>query len=201
MIAVYGGSFNPVTIAHMKIVESVLNIDEIHKIILLPLADNYGKPDLAKAIHRYNMLKLCFSDNRRVKISSLDMRTPEQLTTIEYMDIFAEIFDEQLAFVMGTDNLEHFTIWNDSEELLQKYYHVVIKRDEDDINKIVENDELLTKYKNKIIVIDNIGIDKETLMGMCATNVRSYFREGRFTDLDKCIVEDVKAYMMENKVY
>ena len=201
MIAVYGGSFNPVTIAHMKIVESVLNIDEIHKIILLPLADNYGKPDLAKAIHRYNMLKLCFSDNTKVKISSLDMRTPEQLTTIEYMNIFAEIFDEQLAFVMGTDNLEHFTIWNDSEELLQKYYHVVIKRDEDDISKIVENDELLTKYKNKIIVIDDIGIDKETLMGMCATKVRSYFREGRFADLDKCIVADVKAYMMENKEY
>ena len=46
LIAIYGGSFNPPTVAHENIARDILELPEIEKIIYLPVGDSYKKKSL-----------------------------------------------------------------------------------------------------------------------------------------------------------
>ncbi len=199
MIAVFAGSFNPVTRAHVKIVETVLNINEVGKVIVMPLNDNYYKQGLIEAKYRYNMLKECFKSYNKVELSTLDMDSDKQLTTIEYMDIFAEQYNEQPAYILGTDNFKHMSKWNDAEKLIEKYMHIVIKRDDDDLNKIIENDELYKKYKQKFIIIDNREFDINR--GISATKARDAIKDNDETTCRMCLTDEVVEYIKKNGLY
>ena len=41
IVAVYGGSFNPPTIAHERISKDILSLDNVDKFIYLPVGDRY----------------------------------------------------------------------------------------------------------------------------------------------------------------
>lgn len=199
MIAVFGGSFNPLTLAHMDTVKRLLSIDGVTKVIMIPLGNRYNKVDLEDATERYNILKLCYRDDKRVKVSSLDLMSKEQLTTYDYMGLLAELFDEELAFVMGADNFEVFTTWNDVGELIEKYHHIIINRNNKDLDLIIEKDELLRNNKDKFILIKE-GLNNEH-KDICATKVREAIRCGDDECLDKMICEDVKRYVKEKGLY
>ncbi|HCC06916.1 MAG TPA: nicotinate (nicotinamide) nucleotide adenylyltransferase [Clostridiales bacterium] len=199
MIAIYGGSFNPLTLAHMDVVEKVLNLDEIEKVILLPLSDGYAKEDLAPAWDRYELIKECYKNDSRVKISSFDIRSGKQLTTVEYMDVFAEILEDDLVFVMGADNLMDFPRWNDTDRLLKNYYHIVINRDNVDLEKIIENSELMKKYREKFILIKE-GIKVE-YSNISATRVRKCIADENYIELDKLVSKEAKEYIIKKGLY
>ncbi|OGO86485.1 MAG: hypothetical protein A2Y22_01250 [Clostridiales bacterium GWD2_32_59] len=199
MIAIYAGSFNPLTLAHMDVVEKVLNVDGVEKVILLPLSDGYAKEDLAPAWDRYELLKECYKNDRGVKISSFDIRSGKQLTTIEYMDVFAEIFDEDVAFVMGADNLMDFSNWNDADKLLEKYHHIVLNRDNADLEKIIEDSELMRNYRDKFLLIKE-GV-RVQYSNISATRVRGCIRDEYYTELDQLVCKEAKEYILKKKMY
>ena len=64
MIIVYGGTFNPPTVAHRKIAEVVVKGFNPNKFILLPVGDRYTwKDQFVPFEHRFNMLKLLFKED------------------------------------------------------------------------------------------------------------------------------------------
>ena len=63
MNIVFGGSFNPVTIAHEKIVNLILSKFPDAKVIILPVGNSYNKPKLVSFNDRMTMLNLVFKDN------------------------------------------------------------------------------------------------------------------------------------------
>lgn len=57
-IAVFGGSFNPPTVAHINLAKQVLEeMNEIEKVIFVPVSTKYNKKGLAPDEVRLNMLK------------------------------------------------------------------------------------------------------------------------------------------------
>lgn len=199
MIAVYGGCFNPPTIAHIKTVETMLKLKDMTKVIVIPLSDKYEKPGLASGTHRYEMMKLCFKNEPRVKLSSLDLRSSHQLTTIEYMEIYGELFDEPLAFVCGTDNLRYLSTWNDADKILRNYDVIIVKRDSESLEDIIDNDELLRKHKEKFITINDIGVD--TKLDISSTKARNCLKSCDDKGLQVCVTKDIAEYANKNGLY
>jgi len=159
IIAIFGGSFNPPTIAHIDLAKQILdNIENIEKIIFVPVSTKYNKQGLALDNDRFNMLEEVCKRLDNIEVSSIELDSPRQLYTIETLDMLQEQNkDKQICFIIGTDNLKKLETWHKADELLEKYKVIVLKRDNDDVGKIIKESIFLTKYKEAIINLENIN--------------------------------------------
>ncbi|MDD4193936.1 MAG: nicotinate (nicotinamide) nucleotide adenylyltransferase [Acholeplasmataceae bacterium] len=126
MILVYGGSFNPPTLAHQAILEKLKNLYPEAKIIVVPVGDDYRKSDLAPFFHRYEMVKLMISSLCDVVVSSIEGYHPFE-GTIETLNRLSKAYDH-LYVIMGEDQLSSISKWIRADELLNKYPFIIMKR-------------------------------------------------------------------------
>lgn len=158
IIAIFGGSFNPPTIAHIDLAKQILdNIENIEKIIFVPVSTKYNKQGLASDNDRFNMLEEVCKKLNNIEVSSIELDSPRQLFTIETLDILQEQNKEkQICFIIGTDNLKQLETWHKADELLKKYKVIVLKRNNDNVKEIIRESVFLSKYKASIINLENI---------------------------------------------
>jgi len=157
VIAVFGGSFNPVTLAHKKIIDRIKKLDEVTKVIIVPVSDKYEKKGLSTNVnHRIEMLKLVIEKD--IIISDFEARQDHQLKSLETLTHFKEEYNDDLALVIGSDNLEDFKNWYEPEKLMENFYLIVINR-QSDLGKIILSNPTLTKYKEKIIEINDLDLN------------------------------------------
>ena len=151
-IVVFGGSFNPPLNSHFAIAEQVLNqYKEVEKVILVPVNQNYPKKGLEKNKYRYNMLKMITDKNNKFLLSDIDMEGNKSLNTIEILRKVQKQFpDKQVSFIIGSDNLKELNTWKNSEELISNYKILVMERNNDKLEEIINQNELLKKYKENI---------------------------------------------------
>jgi nicotinate-nucleotide adenylyltransferase len=126
---VYGGSFNPPTMAHRKIVELLCKRDDANKVILVPVGDDYKKPYLAPFEHRFSMLEIMTNDLDNVVISTIEQHEKFQGTLSSLKKL--KIDFNPLSFVIGSDQIDDLPQWIDSEKLLKSYRFIIIQRDKD----------------------------------------------------------------------
>lgn len=193
---IFGGSFNPPLNSHFSIAQEVLNqFEDVEKIVFMPVSQKYSKDGLIENEHRYNMLKLVADKNSRFMISDLDFYGEESLTTIDILKGIRKQFPEnEICFLMGSDNLKDLHNWNRPEEIVSKYKILVIERDEDDIDEIIKNDRLLRCYKENFWKV-NKGIKSN----YSSTYVRSQLRKGK--SVRYLLPDEVFEYILANKLY
>lgn len=159
IVAVYGGSFNPPTIAHERISKDILSLDNVDKFIYLPVGDKYEKPELISSFHRLNMLEIMVNEIKKsginsIEVSDLEVKSKKLLYTIDSLRAIKDIYkDKDIAFVMGTDNLIDLENWEKPIELLEEFYFIVIERKNQNVEEILERFKFLKKYTNKFIIL------------------------------------------------
>lgn len=189
MIIVFGGAFNPPTIAHKEIYHLITKQLDVTKFIFLPVSKKYSKANLIDDYHRINMLEIMCEHLKNAIVSVMETEDEKFLGTYKSLLRIRGLFPKQtIAFVLGADNLEHLHHWKHAEKLLNDFLFIVIKRDQKDLKTIIESNPLLLKHKNHFTFIDHFE-----------SNVSStLFRE----TLDPYYVdEDVYHYIMKNELY
>ncbi|HOI85656.1 MAG TPA: nicotinate (nicotinamide) nucleotide adenylyltransferase [Acholeplasmataceae bacterium] len=126
MHIVFGGSFNPPTKAHVHIVKFLLNRFPQASVIVVPVGDDYRKPELAPFLMRMEMLTLAFQGENRVMISSIEDERGYQ-GTLRTLDDLSKHYQD-LHFVIGSDNISDLPNWINYRDLLAKYPFIVMKR-------------------------------------------------------------------------
>ena len=186
VIAVFGGSFNPPINSHTTLAKQIIEkCSNIEKLIFVPVSTKYQKLKLENDEHRYNMLKLICQKEDKLEVSNIEMMQNRQLYTIETLDLLKEQCGEnyEIWFVMGTDNLKEVDTWNSPERLLREYRIIVLEREDDKLEEIIKNNELLLKYKESLIKIEEIDKIKN------GENVEEF------------IDREVLEYIKNNKLY
>lgn len=165
MLIIYGGSFNPVTKAHEEIVQILKEQFKNADILLIPVnKDNYSwKNNLASNEDRFNMLNLVFDSNM---ISKFEFENKDYGGTYKLIEHFKQ-YDENVYFVIGTDNLIQMPMWLNYEKLLNCNF-ILFERHSDEIPynlvKKYKGDFKIIKYNNKISstkVRENVLMYKE----------------------------------------
>lgn len=139
-IGFFGGSFNPPTIAHLKIVETALEEFGLNKLVIVPMGDKYEKSELLSFDIRYEMLKNAFKGNKKIVISDMQKN---QLKKSYAIDTFKKINEKYNStknfFIMGLDNYTNISNWKCADELTNNYNYIVFKRDNIEVPKISKN--------------------------------------------------------------
>jgi len=189
MIVVFGGAFNPPTIAHKEIYHLIDKQIDLEQFIFLPVSQKYSKAHLVEDHHRINMLNLMIQDLDKAMVSNIETTDDHFVGTYQSLLRLQEAYpDQDIAFVLGADNLNHLDHWINAEKLLKEFRFIVVNRHHTSIEKRIEKNHLLTKYKDHFIILKDFDSNVSS----------SLFRE----TLDPYYVdEDIYHYIMKNDLY
>lgn len=185
MIIVYGGTFNPPTIAHEKIANLLIEKYKPRKFILLPVGDKYTwKDNFASFYHRKNMLKLVFKHSI-YEISTIE-NNDDFKGTYWALNNIRETYNCDVYFVLGADNIDKLDKWINYEELLREYKFIVLKRKGFNPFNILKD-----KYQKYVDNFNLIDIDLDISSSSFRNNPKQ-------TNL---INKEVYKYIKENNLY
>ncbi|MDE5977475.1 MAG: nicotinate (nicotinamide) nucleotide adenylyltransferase [Turicibacter sp.] len=155
MIVIFGGSFNPPTIAHYQIAKHILTQLDCDKFFFLPVHDEYPKKGLISSQHRLAMLELVCQKLSKTFVSSVEVESNKVLTTFETLTILkAQFPNQELAFVIGADNLVDLPNWVQFEELIRNYKLIVFRREDISVDDIIN--KKFQAFKDQFIVLDSL---------------------------------------------
>lgn len=196
VIAVFGGSFNPPINSHISLAKEIVEkCENIEKLIFVPVSTRYQKMELVNDEHRYNMLKLICENEDKLEVSDIELRHDKQLYTIETLSLIKEQYNNyDIWFIMGTDNLKELETWSKPEQLLSNYKILVLNREDDNLEKIIQNSDLLKRYRESLIQIN--GIEK---IDLSSTMIRDKLKKGE--DIKEYVPNYILEYIKENNLY
>lgn len=151
-IGIFGGSFNPPHNMHKNIALNLIKNKYLDNVIYVPTGNKYKKEGLINQSDRYNMIKLMIEGYDNLDVSNYEFN---KLTyTFETLDYFKNSYkNDDIYFICGSDNLKEITTWKNYDYILKNYKIIVIRRNNDDLNKITKD---LFIYSKNIIYITNI---------------------------------------------
>ena len=139
----FGGSFNPITKAHIDLILEAIDKYNLDKVYFVPMNDMYKKQGLLPLNVRSEMLKLALDDYLD-KMDIFLLNNDKEYKAIDSFKIIDSKFEkDERFFIMGSDNYKNIENWKDYEKL-KKYNFIVLDREnesktKDIISTIVRN--------------------------------------------------------------
>ena len=190
----FGGAFNPPTIAHEKLALEIAEKYNLDKVYFVPVGNFYNKKDLVDEKERFKMLKLISSD--KIDVLPIEFNMNKKLNTSEALELINnEYKNVDRYFIMGGDNLEKLSSWQNPENCLNGNKFIAIERGKK-ISNIIENDNLLNKYSKNIFTLEN-----NNLYTYNSTEVRNAIKEGKEDVIDKMLNKKVYSYIKIENLY
>lgn len=182
MKIVFGGSFNPPTIAHQKIISELSKIYD--EVILVPNGSGYERKNLDNYNHRVNMLRLITKDLNNITISDIEQTRKFNGTYLTLRDL------DHPVFACGDDCLKDLHTWKESKTLLEENTFLIFTRNlnKEQIFQFIKKDSFLSKYENKfdVLEIDYPDIASKDFRNSLKTSV---------------VTNDVLNYIEQNQLY
>ena len=159
-IVVMGGSFNPPTLAHYKLMREAIDALEADIGFFVPVSDAYLKrkmrhshpPVVLSPELRVKMLQSMCTDNR-MRVCEKEIGTIEPRTVPTLVELQEEYPDAELYFVMGADKLKLLTHLTEKRDFLKDFRVVLYSREGGAINDKLKGEGLLTPYLNHIVTL------------------------------------------------
>ncbi len=130
-IGIFGGTFNPIHFAHLRIVEEIRETFALSKVIFVPAATPPHKPiadDLSFA-ERVKMVGLAVQGNPYFTVSDLEGQREGKSYSIDTLRVFREKYPtDELFFIMGSDSFADFKSWKNYSAIFSCCNIVTISR-------------------------------------------------------------------------
>lgn len=128
----YFGSFNPLHNGHLIVAQHMLNSGYFDKIRFVVSPQNPFKKEngMLPEDLRLKLVTDAVADNPGFEVSKVEFGLPKPSYTIETVKHFLiENQQDELAIVMGSDNLEKLHLWKNIDELASLVnFHIYLRR-------------------------------------------------------------------------
>lgn len=180
-VAVYSGSFDPLHIGHLAILESLCAMGEFGAVYLVVSPQNPLKPS-EKSENAYARLsaareavsrhpELVSGPPTQVRVEDIEFFLPRPNYTISTLDALrAREPENEFTLVMGADSLCDIRRWKDWERILTDYGVIVYPRSGYDISELELNDK-----RYRIRIMDAPVVD------VSSTQIRELLSRGKDT--------------------
>lgn len=197
-IIVFGGTFSPPHLGHQLMVEQVLSATLDRGVVFdqlwfLPVGQHSFAKQFVGNKHRLAMLDLMkqsiYEKNpnlvEKIFTEKYELQNNEESQTFSTLEALAKRHPEhQLSFLIGSDNLGKFHLWNDYELMLSKYPFYVYPRVDFPFEPLYEG---------------MIALDGFPKIQVSSTQVRKAFLNK--TSLNNLLDAKVIEYIKENKLF
>ena len=123
-IGIYGGTFNPPHIGHIRAALVAVRALELDKLLVIPdrIAPHKEMPEgSATPMQRLQMLRLAFQDEPAVEVSDIELLREGKSYTVDTVSQLRQQYpDAQLVLLMGTDMFLSFDQWRDPDKILEQ---------------------------------------------------------------------------------
>lgn len=207
-IGIFGGTFDPVHIAHIELAKTIKKQFNLEKIIFIPTGNPPHKISrrITCAFHRINMLNLAIENEADFEVSDIEVTSSEHSYSVDTVSSLyeqsksasADNRPDEFFFIIGADNLADLTNWKDYKRLFSLCQFIVAKRpgtDEKDFDKAYSR---ATEQGARILVADIPEIN------IASTDIRFAFTYADRLDLSKVshgVCDKVRDYIIANNIY
>ncbi len=183
-IIVMGGSFNPPTIAHLRLLLAAVEAADAARGIFVPSSHTYVRIKMRRAKRpaevipdelRLEMLRAMAAEDPRLGVDDLEFHRTEKGYTYETMDaIQAENPDSELCFLAGGDKVEAIARWHRIREFLPRFTILMVRRDGEEPESAIEAHPFLRQYRDRFRMMEA----PDGLDGISSSALRDMLRVG-----------------------
>ena len=195
-VGIFGGTFDPIHIGHLIVVETIMDEFHLDKVVFIPAAVPPHKLDkqISPAKHRYMMTMLATCSNPRFQVSDMEMHRQGPSYS---RDTLAQLIEEhgrdtEFYFIVGADSVEKLHTWNRIDELLTMCHFIGASRPGcmPDMEKIAQRFGPLAE---KIHCLETPELE------ISSTEIRH--RVGQKRTIRYIVPETVEQYIYKEKLY
>jgi len=137
MIGIYGGSFDPVHLGHLKTATSIKNELDIERLFLLPCYQPVHKQSLNySSEQRLEMLSLAIQDFPELEIDTREiLREGSSFMIDTLIELVEEFNNHTICLIIGMDSFINFKTWKQWDEFADLVHMVVLPRSGDQPDK------------------------------------------------------------------
>ncbi len=206
-IGVFGGTFNPVHIGHIRGAISTYETFKLDKVLFLPTGiPPHKKDNVAAAEYRYQMLKMAIEGLEGFEVSRLELDSDTVNYTIDTIKQLMSLYpNDELFFMVGTDAFFYLELWKDYEELVSLVTFILMCRPEYDTTPVER------KYSNVVEFVEveecysyafkpgRVYIYKPPAFDISSSMVRDRVKKGGI--IRYLVPESVEKFIFEKGLY
>ncbi len=189
-IGLFGGTFDPIHLGHTLIAEWMLNYLDLTKVIFIPnkIHPFAKRENIIPAEERAEMIRLAIKDFPFFEMSTLEIERLGVSYTVDTIRTMIKDYpDAEIYYIMGEDNLDKFTLWKKSEEILKLARVVTFRR------RSGAKTSLPERYLDKMLRL------KSPYFDISSTDVRERIKKGE--KYQSLLYPQVYRYIMGNNLY
>jgi len=199
-IGIYGGTFNPVHIGHIRAAKYAIEALKLDKLLLIPNRTTPCKQgsDSVDPQQRLTMLRIAVSSCEKMEVSDVELtREGISYTFLTLQQLRCEYPDAELVLLLGSDMFCGIHNWKNADELLRNaHLGVFCRGGRKEAAAIQEQKERLEAMGASVQLLQNPVTDisstqlRRLLIFRCASpflpeGVEAYIREHGLYDTDK----------------
>jgi nicotinate-nucleotide adenylyltransferase len=187
-IGLFFGSFNPVHIGHLAIANYMLAFTKMTEIwfVVSPHNPFKKRQNMLSEADRLHLVNLAIENYPSYRSCDVEFRMPKPSYTIDTLVRLTEKHPQhKFALIMGSDNLEQFHKWKNSEAIIANYHRYIYPRPE-------TPPHLLEHIPNATVV-------HAPLMDISSTMIRRAIADGK--DLPFFLYDKVYQYIKDMHFY
>ena len=196
-IGIYGGTYNPPHVGHMRAAAHAISALELDRLLLIP---NGIPPHKKTAVespeghHRLKMLELSSRGMEKAQVSDLELRRQGKSYTVDTIRALHQMYPEdRLILLMGTDMFLSFLTWYQPDEIMSMAELAVFYRGEKGEQEAIARQKLeMERLGARVHLISN------PVTAISSTDLR---RMLVFRCADPFLCPGVGEYIRENGLY
>jgi nicotinate-nucleotide adenylyltransferase len=211
-IGIFGGTFNPIHLGHLRAVEEVREAHGLGEVRLVPAAlpPHKEAAGLAGAGHRRRMVELALAGVPGFRVSTLELDRPGPSYSIDTLRaVRAEVGDaERLVFILGFDAFRDLHTWKEHAAIFSLCDVVVVTRPPAPAALALDDIPLAAResfwYDSSSGVFRHqsghvLTLQRITALDISAAAIRARLAAGR--SIRFLVPPAVEAYLTEHRLY
>lgn len=194
-IGVYGGTFNPPHIGHIRGAKYAIDALQLEQLLLIPtcIAPHKTMPENSPdPSQRTDMLEI--AKGEKMQVCDMELRRGGVSYTYETLETLSQMYPgKELVLLLGTDMFLSFFTWKEPRKILNMAsLGVMYRGDKDELEQIAQQKEALEKQGARVYLVEN------PVTAISSTQLRRLLL---FRCADSFLPQEVGQYIQYHNLY